>query len=165
MGDSCNGLATWFHLGVSTVHYTVKNTCDVIWGELAPTYLPQPKRDDWIRIEKGFNNRWNFPNCVGALDGKHIVLQSPAKSGSLYFNYKGTFSLVLMALVDHEYRFTLILEIMEVTQVELCSRIQAVDRHTLKDYWTYHHQNIFQISQKVDHCPIALLLMRHSLLE
>ena len=108
MGDSYNGLATQFHLGVSTVHYTIKNTRDVIWDELAPTHLPQPTREDWIRIEKGFNNRWNFPNCVGALDGKYIVLQSPAKSGSQYFNCKGTFSLVLMALVDHEYRFTLV---------------------------------------------------------
>lgn len=62
--------------------------------------------EEWEHIANGFQSRANFPNCVGALDGKHIRIVNQQGSGSEYFNYKQFFSVVLMALVDSNYCFT-----------------------------------------------------------
>ena len=67
--------------------------------------MPDPTVERWQEIEKGFRVRWNFPNCLGALDGKHINIIAPANSASTFHNYKGHFSTVLMALVDANYWF------------------------------------------------------------
>ena len=85
---------------VSTVAGIISETCDAIWSALQPLYMPSPAKQDCLQIASEFETRWNFPNCVGAVDGKHVVIKSPANSGSIFLKYKGTFSIVLLAVVD-----------------------------------------------------------------
>ena len=99
-GDSYNCLATCFRMEVSAVHKIIKDTWDVIWDQLQKKEMPEPSEADWKEIAERFYACWNFPNCIGALYGKHIIIQSPSRSGSLLYNYKGTFCIVLMALTD-----------------------------------------------------------------
>jgi hypothetical protein len=57
--------------------------------------MPSPTEDIFQEIEKDNNIRWNFPNCVGSIDGKPIRIKCPPNSGSQYFNYKQYHSIVL----------------------------------------------------------------------
>ena len=61
---------------------------------------PPTSQQDWDKIAKDFHKEWKFPNCLGALDGTHIASECPGYSGSEYYNYKGLFSIVLMAMCD-----------------------------------------------------------------
>lgn len=61
--------------------------------------------EQWRETQNKFHHKWNFPQCLGALDGKHVRIQCPRNGGSLYYNYCGFHSIVLFALVDATYRF------------------------------------------------------------
>ncbi|XP_071555013.1 uncharacterized protein [Temnothorax nylanderi] len=107
-GDQISSIAFAHRIGESTVYKIIKETCPAIIKVLSPMYLKPPKEEDWKKIAAGFWKDWNFPNCIGAIDGKHFVIQAPPNSGSLYFNYKKTFSIVLLAACDHQYKFTIV---------------------------------------------------------
>ena len=107
-GDSYRTIAGDYRVGISTVSGIVPVVATAIWEGLVGDYMSVPTTDDWRAIAATFQQRWNFPNCVGAIDGKHVVLQAPPATGSQFYNYKGTFSLVLLAVVDAEKCFRVV---------------------------------------------------------
>ena len=56
--------------------------------------------DGWRGIADEFAEKWNFAHICGAVDGKHVAVRCPTKSGSVYFNYKKFYSIILLAVVD-----------------------------------------------------------------
>ena len=108
-GDSMQTIVFSYRLGHSTVCNIIEDTCDGLWSTLAPEYLRTPScADEWKKISQGFSTLWNFPHCIGAIDGKHVIMQAPPSAGSMYYNYKHTHSIVLMAVCDAQYCFTLV---------------------------------------------------------
>ena len=63
---------------------------------------------DWLAIADNFESKWNFGNCIGTIDGKHVIILAPTKSGLHLFNYKKSRSIVLMAIVNADYEFILV---------------------------------------------------------
>jgi len=69
----------------------VKETLLVLKKSLKPIFLPDPSEIDLKKKANEFCYKWNFPNCILAIDGKHIRVRSPDNSGSLFHNYKDFF--------------------------------------------------------------------------
>ncbi|KAI8432791.1 hypothetical protein MSG28_013744 [Choristoneura fumiferana] len=104
-GDSYESLMYFTKMSKSTICNAISEVCAAI-NEALQNYAKTPStEEEWLSIAQEFNEKWNFPNCIGAVDGKHCVIQAPINSGSDFFNYKSTFSVVLMAIVDANYNF------------------------------------------------------------
>jgi len=67
--------------------------------------MPVPTTEMLLATPNKFYLKRNFPNCVGSIDGKLIRLKCPSNSGSMYYNYKHYYSIVLQGLADARYGF------------------------------------------------------------
>lgn len=105
-GDSYGSLSFAFRLGKMTVCSIIRETTEVIWKVLRKQYIPVPTKESLKQAAEIFYAKTNFPHCVGAIDGKHCIIQAPPNTGTLYRNYKQSFSLVLLAVCDANYMFT-----------------------------------------------------------
>jgi len=105
LGESQESLRLTYRIGQSTILGIIKEVCTAII-HVQEEYLRIPScEDEWKVVAANFGHRWNFYNCIGAMDGKHFKIDPPLKSGSLYYNYKDYFSVVLLAVVDAQLRF------------------------------------------------------------
>jgi len=83
-GDSMISLHYLYRIGKSTIPKIISETTAAIWMALMPTVLPKPTAATWTRIATDFEDKWNFPNCIGAIDGKHVVVQCFKNTGSIF---------------------------------------------------------------------------------
>lgn len=105
-GESYHSLAFSFRVAHNSISLFVPKVCQAIVDEYEDEVFQTPSTPDgWREIADRFSSRWNWHNCCGALDGKHVAIKKPMHSGSLYYNYKGFYSVVLLALVDADYKF------------------------------------------------------------
>ncbi|KAG0700700.1 Protein ALP1-like [Chionoecetes opilio] len=106
-GMSQRDVARHFCVGRATVCKIIQEVCQAIWrGPLAGGTASVQESQETVPAA-GQVGVVGTELCVTvcAVDGKHIHIQKPALSGSLYFNYKRTFSTILMGVADAAYRF------------------------------------------------------------
>lgn len=97
-------LAFQFRISHNYISIIIKQTLKALCKHLRPIYIPTVTEDILKNVAEKFMSKWNFP-CCGAIDGKHCRIRCPPNSGSLYFNYKKFFSIVLLAVVDADCKF------------------------------------------------------------
>ena len=105
-GESRRSLGFSFRVSHSLVCKILIDVTKLLADVMMPKYVVTPScPSDWDKISKAFYSKWNYPQCIGAIDGKRVVLQKPDNAGSSFFDYKGHNSIILLAIVDASYRF------------------------------------------------------------
>ena len=105
-GDKYPTLQYDFRVARNTICRIIPEVYRAIVRKYKDELIPCPSSAvEWSPVAEEFQRRWNLPHVCGALDGKHVAIRRPARTGSLYHNYKCFFSFVLMALVDAQYKF------------------------------------------------------------
>ena len=94
-----------FGIARCTVCVIVHDTCKALVGTLESQYIRFPQDDELIEVIQGFNRKWGFVQCAGAIDGSHIPVRAPAMNHTDYYNRKGWYSIIVRAVVDHNYLF------------------------------------------------------------
>ena len=109
-GDAQRTIAASYRISLTTITRVLSETCDALWASLLNLKFIDPPSTEaqWREIAAEFENKWNFPHALGAIDGKHVVMQAPHNSGSEYFNYKKTHGIVLLAVCNARYEFLLV---------------------------------------------------------
>ncbi|KZC06773.1 PREDICTED: putative nuclease HARBI1 [Dufourea novaeangliae] len=91
-----------------SIGHIVMETCIALINSLEEYIKVPTSEEEWKQIAQDFYDQWNFPNSLGAVDGKHVAIKKPHNSGSLFLNYKKFFSIVMMAVANANYEFIMV---------------------------------------------------------
>ncbi|XP_066286931.1 uncharacterized protein [Branchiostoma lanceolatum] len=105
-GDLLRTVADLFGVSEGSVSNIVYEVCSAIVNILGPRYMSFPRGDRLRETIHGYEKRWGFPQCGGAVDGSHIAVKAPSNTRTDFYNRKGWYSMVLQGVVDYRYRFT-----------------------------------------------------------
>ncbi|XP_037514507.1 uncharacterized protein LOC119390871 [Rhipicephalus sanguineus] len=97
-----------FDLGRSNVNVIYREFCEAVVELLEYQWVKTLTGIDMEDHITELQLSTGFPQCVGALDGCHFPVSPQKEYVNDYFNYKGWYSVILLALVDHNYMFRFI---------------------------------------------------------
>ncbi|CAN7945902.1 unnamed protein product [Ixodes hexagonus] len=98
-------IAHLFGVGRSTVNGIYREFSDTIVARLEQTSVAMVCQNELQNHMLEFEAVCGFPSAIGALDGSHLAVSPPKDQDCDYRNYKGWYSIILLAIVDHRYTF------------------------------------------------------------
>ena len=108
-GESHQSLMYQYRVSHKTISRFIPEVADAIFNVLKDEYLKfSQSKQEWLEISGGIYNKLQFPNRIGAMDGKYIPIKCPKRDGSMFSNYKGFHSILLLGLVNSDYKFIFI---------------------------------------------------------
>ncbi len=100
-------VANLFGIGKSTTGEILHEFCAVLVETLFYRFVKFPQSPDEIKDTiDGFYTKYNYPMCLGAVDGTHIAIKPPLGYEVDYYNYKKHHSIIMLATVNSDLLFT-----------------------------------------------------------
>lgn len=94
-----------FGISRSSVNLIFREFCSVVVSQLEPQRMGIPRAHELVEHVQWLAASTGFAQGVGALDGCHIEVCPPKEHASDYYNYKGWYSVISLAVVNHAYKF------------------------------------------------------------
>ncbi|XP_045111451.1 uncharacterized protein LOC123504747 [Portunus trituberculatus] len=105
-GESRRSLEFQYRISHNIISEIIPQVCRALRAVLKDKYLNLPTTtDQWENVASEYYRLWNFPLCIGAMDGKRFLVRKPPNSGSEYYDYKLHHSIIMLAVVDAHYNF------------------------------------------------------------
>ncbi len=136
-GDSSKRLWYGFRVAYNTICLLIAEACAAIVEAYHKKVILTPTTpEDWMVIANNNSRMWQYHHYLGAIDGKYVPIRKHMNGGLYYYNYKKFHSIILMALVDGDYKFTWV-EVgangpsSDAQIFEDCGLKQAIDLHVI----------------------------------
>lgn len=146
-------VAHLFGVARCTVCRIVQDTCRAIVTVLLPKYIRFPEGERLKETVKGFHEKWGIPQCAGSIDGTHIPVRPPSMNHTDYYNRKGWYSVIVQAVVDHNFLFT---------DLNIGWPGSVHDARVLANSALYHKCNSHEALQGDINCRIPIFLVGDS---
>ncbi|CAF3307254.1 unnamed protein product [Rotaria sp. Silwood2] len=100
-------IAHLFGIGKTTATLILHEFCDVLVNLFFNCIIKFPTTNSEIQETMNeFFTQHGYPMCVGAVDGTHIGIKPPGGAESDYYNYKKYHSILMLAVVNSNLKFT-----------------------------------------------------------